>query len=300
MRTSIKNFNLWKEWYLYIFFIGMIIRAINFYSLLPSTFDSIFFKLIGISGVLLLGIDFIIKFNKRKVTYNILLIAYMVILVITSFVHKEYGLGENLKTIMWAILQYFLIYQFAFENSDNKRFFKRISWGFIYSWFVLVSMSMVLFFGKFGYEKYYNARHRIRIGFLESRLFGTFSDINNAAIASLVVIVLILFYLYNKKVTGLNKIIFLINLPLQFIYIVLSGSRSTYVVSIIIVAISSFIVVLKRNGTKKDLKNYILAIVSSIGSVLILFALFNATKILFQELLPHLKEINFFNFTERH
>ncbi|HFU6276932.1 TPA: O-antigen ligase domain-containing protein, partial [Enterococcus faecium] len=224
----------------------------------------------------------------------------MVILVITSFVHKEYGLGENLKTIMWAILQYFLIYQFAFENSDNKRFFKRISWGFIYSWFVLVSMSMVLFFGKFGYEKYYNARHRIRIGFLESRLFGTFSDINNAAIASLVVIVLILFYLYNKKVTGLNKIIFLINLPLQFIYIVLSGSRSTYVVSIIIVAISSFIVVLKRNGTKKDLKNYILAIVSSIGSVLILFALFNATKILFQELLPHLKEINFFNFTERH
>ncbi|MCZ1484212.1 O-antigen ligase domain-containing protein, partial [Enterococcus faecium] len=205
----------------------MIIRAINFYSLLPSTFDSIFFKLIGISGVLLLGIDFIIKFNKRKVTYNILLIAYMVILVITSFVHKEYGLGENLKTIMWAILQYFLIYQFAFENSDNKRFFKRISWGFIYSWFVLVSMSMVLFFGKFGYEKYYNARHRIRIGFLESRLFGTFSDINNAAIASLVVIVLILFYLYNKKVTGLNKIIFLINLPLQFIYIVLSGSRST-------------------------------------------------------------------------
>lgn len=93
--------------------------------------------------------------------------------------------------------------------------------------------------------------------------------------------------------TGLNKIIFLINLPLQFIYIVLSGSRSTYVVSIIIVAISSFIVVLKRNGTKKDLKNYILAIVSSIGSVLILFALFNATKILFQELLPHLKEINF-------
>ncbi len=44
---------------------------------------------------------------------------------------------------------------------------------------------------------------------------------------------------------------------------------------------------------QKRFKNYILAIVSSIGSVLILFALFNATKILFQELLPHLKEINF-------
>ncbi|BDP46009.1 hypothetical protein [Enterococcus faecium] len=49
----------------------------------------------------------------------------------------------------------------------------------------------------------------------------------------------------------------------------------------------------KTKWNKKDLKNYILAIVSSIGSVLILFALFNATKILFQELLPHLKEINF-------
>ena len=132
MKQALKKFELIKEYYLYIFFIGLVIRAVNIYSLLPPTFDSIFFKLIGIIGVVLLLIDFIMKFTQKKLTYNVFLILYILVLILTSLLHRQYGLGENLKTIMWATLQYFVIYQFAFENPKKQSFFNRISYGFIF------------------------------------------------------------------------------------------------------------------------------------------------------------------------
>ena len=70
VKQALKKFELIKEYYLYIFFIGLVVRAVNIYSLLPPTFDSIFFKLIGIIGVVLLLIDFIMKFTQKKLTYN--------------------------------------------------------------------------------------------------------------------------------------------------------------------------------------------------------------------------------------
>lgn len=298
MKQALKKFELIKEYYLYIFFIGLVIRAVNIYSLLPPTFDSIFFKLIGIIGVVLLLIDFIMKFTQKKLTYNVFLILYILVLILTSLLHRQYGLGENLKTIMWATLQYFVIYQFAFENPKKQSFFNRISYGFIYSWFILVSMSMVLFFCKFGYERYYDARHRIRIGFLESRLFGVFSDVNNAAIASLVVIILVLFYLFSTKVKGFNKFIFWINIPLQFFFIVLSGSRSAYIISLIIIAIFTFIYTIKKGEENHKIKSFIISAVATVGSVIAVVVLFNITKTFFQGLLPHLNEFNPFKHTE--
>ena len=36
MKQALKKFELIKEYYLYIFFIGLVIRAVNIYSLLPQ------------------------------------------------------------------------------------------------------------------------------------------------------------------------------------------------------------------------------------------------------------------------
>lgn len=287
-----SKINSWREYYLYLFFIGMVIRAINFYSLLPQTFDSIFFRILGILGILLLLLDVFVNIRGRNFPYNILLSLYIVILVITTFVNRQYGMSENLKTIMWAVLQYFVIYQFAFDNPNNEVFFNRISLSFIYSWFVLSLSSMVLFFSKFGYEKYYDARHRIRVGFLESRLFGVYSDINNGAIAALAVIVLSLFFLYHKRVRGVSKAILMCSLPLQFIYIVLSGSRSTYLISIAVLFIAIFIIMIKKKNIDNYFYRFLKASFYSILSITMLIGIYNGTKWGFQEILPHLKGIN--------
>lgn len=283
----------WREYYLYLFFIGMVIRIINFYSLLPQTFDSVFYKIIGILGVLLLLLDAFVNIRGKSFPYNLLLSMYVLVLIITAFVNRQYGLGENLKTIMWTVLQYFVIYQFALDNPNNERFFNRISFGFIYSWFILSLSSMVLFFCKFGYERYYDARHRIRVGFLESRLFGLYSDINNGAIAALAVIVLALFFLYHKRVFGVSKAILICSLPLQFIYIVLSGSRSTYLISIAVLFISVFIITIKKKGGENYFYSFLKASLFSTLSIALLIGIYNGTKWGFQELLPHLKGVQF-------
>lgn len=286
-----SKINSWREYYLYLFFAGMVIRVINFYSLLPQTFDSIFFKFLGVLGILLLFLDILINIRRKSFPYNLLLSLYILVLIITSFVNRKYGLGENLKTIMWAVLQYFVIYQFAFDNPNNERFFNRISFGFIYSWFVLSLSSMVLFFCKFGYERYYDARHRIRVGFLESRLFGLYSDVNNGAIAALAVIVLVLYFLCHKKVHGFSKVILISSLPLQFVYIVLSGSRSTYLIGIAILFIAVFIIVFKKKNDNNYFYKFIQAFAISTLSIVILIIAYNGIKWGFQEILPHLRGI---------
>lgn len=288
-----SKINSWREYYLYLFFIGMVIRIINFYSLMPQTFDSVFFKILGILGILLLLLDAFVNIRRKSFPYNLLLSMYMLVLIITTFVNRQYGLGENLKTIMWTVLQYFVIYQFALDNPNNEKFFNRISFGFIYSWFILSLSSMVLFFCKFGYERYYDARHRIRVGFLESRLFGLYSDINNGAIAALAVIVLALFFLYHKKAYGVSKAILICSLPLQFIYIVLSGSRSTYLISIAVLFTAVFIIMVKKKSINNYFYRFLQASLFSTLSIVLLIGIYNGTKWGFQELLPHLKGVQF-------
>lgn len=288
-----SKISVWREYYLYIFFVGMIIRAINLYSLLPQTFDSIFFRFIGIGGLVLLFLDFCTKIKHSKFHYNVLLILYMTVLILTSFINRKYGVGENLKTIMWSMLQYFLIYQFAFENPNKKIFFNRISFSFIYSWFILSLGSMVLFFSKFGYEKYYDARHRIRVGFLESRLFGLYSDVNNAAIAAFVVIILAIYFLNKKQIYGLNKFVLVSSIPLQFIYIVLSGSRTTFLICLIGLFIAVFIIAINKKSISNVFYRFIFAFSTSLLSLGILIIIYNGVKWGFQMILPHIKEISF-------
>ncbi|WP_407856665.1 O-antigen ligase family protein [Enterococcus hailinensis] len=304
MKYVSKKINYWREYYLYLFFLGMIIRAVNIYSLLPQTFDSIFFKILGVLGITLLFFDFIINVKKGLFPYSLLLSLYMFFLLVSTIINYRYGVGENAKIIMWSLIQYFVIYQFAYDNPNFEKFFDGISLGFIYSWFVLSLGSIILFFCKFGYEKYYDARHRIRIGFLESRLFGLFSDVNNGAIAALAVIILALLFLYQKRVKGFSKAILVCSIPLQLVFIVLSGSRSTYLITILIIFIGVFTIVVKESKIEKFFYKFLLAILFSGISAILFILFYNFVKWGFQEILPYLKEIRFGNkkdkFLEKH
>lgn len=288
-----SKINSWREYYIYLFFVGMIIRIVNVYSLLPQTFDSVFFKVLGVLGIFILLIDAFFNFKSRSFPYSILLSVYVFFLIITIIINRQYGVGENLKVLMWSLIQYFVIYQFAYDNPKFEKFFDRISLGFIYSWFILSLGSLVLFFCKFGYEKYYDARHRIRIGFLESRLFGLFSDVNNGAIAALAVIILAIYFLYQRRFKGINKFVLFFSIPIQFAFIVLSGSRSTYLIAIVIVAIGTFFTVISFSKLNNVFHKSLLALIYSGVFVIGFIVLFNFIKWGFQEILPHLNEVKF-------
>lgn len=245
-----------KPIYLYILLTSLIFRSINIYSLVPSKFDSLLFSLLVIVGSIFLLLDFFNNIKLRKFPYNLLLILFLIIFLVSSIVNREFGIFSNLKLVVWSCIYFFFSYNFGDDNFNNQHFFKRINMVLIISWFIVSLLSLVMFLLKFGYEQYTSPRERLRVGFLESRLFGLFGDPNYGATVCLIVMILLLFYLINdwKKLALFIKIFYVANLVIQFSVLILSGSRSALLISFIVVGLFvffSFIIFLEKFGVKR-------------------------------------------------
>ena len=95
---------------------------------------------------------------------------------------------------------------------------------------VLVSLGQFLMLQ--GYRVYDYKGLLIRQGFVESRLFGILASPNYLSIISLMVIIYLWMRLslYNKII----KILAISSIVLNFAYIVLSGSRTTYICLVVV------------------------------------------------------------------
>lgn len=298
--SNVKLYKV-KQVYLLVLLIGLILRSINVYSLLPSKYDSLLFAFLAVFGGLLLTIDFIINVKSRKRPYDILLIIFLVVLLISTIVNRHFGIVSNLKLMVWSCIYFFIVYEFGEISSQDNHFFKRINYSLIISWFFVSLLSLGMFLLQFGYEKYTSPRDRIRVGFLESRLFGLFGDPNYGAVICLVVIILSIFYLISEwRKKGIIKKVFLIsNIIIQFPTLLLSGSRSALLISFAILGVTTFIYGSLFIGQHFS-KNIIVKMVcTSIFTLIVLGAYFvfqTETKGIFQKIPEHVKyEMRFEN-----
>lgn len=188
----------------------------------------IYILLAGI-GALLLLLDFFTTKKWCKGKYIVVLYGFVVIVGISSLINIRYGFVDNMKTIVWTIIQIGLIYTFytRFSKQELVHFFDRIWVGMSVFWFFPVVISIVQFVLCKGYIVKVEDRH-LRQGFYDNRLFGVFNDPNYAAVFSLCVIVAMLYLL--KKISDKKvRIFFKANIVIQYLYIVLSGSRTALV-----------------------------------------------------------------------
>ncbi|EPD05829.1 O-antigen polymerase, partial [Lacticaseibacillus paracasei subsp. paracasei Lpp70] len=98
------------EYYLYILFVFLILRSINYYSLIPSVFDSIVFALLAVAGGAMIAwncLDFLR--HKSFVSYDWWLIGFLIVMFISSLLNRHYGVSGNFKTIVWSAIYFFLI-----------------------------------------------------------------------------------------------------------------------------------------------------------------------------------------------
>lgn len=255
-----------KPIYFYTLLVSLILRSINIYSLIPSKIDSLLFTILVVVGVFFLIVDFFNNMKLKRFPYNYLLILFFIIFLVSSITNREFGIFSNLKLIIWSCIYFFLSYNFGEDNFSNNNFFKKINMTLIVSWFLISFLSLMMFFLKFGYEKYTSPRERLRVGFLESRLFGLFGDPNYGATVCLIVMMLIVFYLINdwQKANAISKTLYIINLAIQFFVLILSGSRSALLISFIVVGTVAFfylLVFLEKVGVKRRVLRVILSFV---------------------------------------
>ena len=217
-----------------IFIIGLLLllisRAVGPYSLLPSIIDNVIFSFLAIFGSIVLAADFFTRILKRnRWTYDTLLLLFIAIMIVSSLVNMKYGIFANIKFIIWEALYFFIVYDHGVSSNqkDSEQLLSWISGILITVWTLLVVVSLGMFLTQFHYLIQLTRVNPLRIGMLEGRLFGVFSDPNYGSVMCVVTIFLSLYYLFSKEfknkwlIAGICLSIFL-----NISYIVLSGSRN--------------------------------------------------------------------------
>ena len=174
----------------------------------------------------------------RKIEY---LIIFFAMNIITSLLVMKYGFSTNIKNLVVFFIYFFAIYP-IFQNFSREK--SRILFNVFFSVITVantvgVFLSLVQFFMLIGYRVFDYKGLLIRQGFVESRLFGILASPNYLSIISLIVII----YLW-MKLSALNKIVKTLaisSIVLNFAYIVLSGSRTTYICLVVAAFLYSLI-----------------------------------------------------------
>ena len=192
-------------------------------------------------GVLLGLYNFFVKkayLFVRKIEY---LIIFFAMNIITSLLVMKYGFSTNIKNLVVFFIYFFAIYP-IFQNFSREK--SRILFNVFFSVITVantvgVFLSLVQFFMLIGYRVFDYKGLLIRQGFVESRLFGILASPNYLSIISLIVII----YLW-MRLSTLNKIVKTLaisSIVLNFAYIVLSGSRTTYICLVVAAFLYSLI-----------------------------------------------------------
>lgn len=235
------SFQTCRKWYLVVLLSFLLFRMCVPLSLaLPSSIDSLIFSLVAMGGAFLLFFDLLYHRQLFQSRGNSWLFCLLAVGLLSSLINASYGLFDNFKTLVWTAIQMFLLYATGRERKrrEVEEEIFLISRVFLLVWFLLVSISVAMFVFQVGYVD--GGALKIRQGFYDNRLWGLFKDPNYAAILSIVSIVLSIFY-FKKTAHRTVKGILLINGLVQFVYVVLSGSRTGIVAAVVVTAAGAFL-----------------------------------------------------------
>lgn len=249
-------------------------------SLLLGTPLYSFQKYLGIVGIILL----LILLLKRKLIhskYSIFLYVIIFSGVISSIITISYGFKHNLFDISWSVIYFTLFYSYIYlEGEKIKQHFKviyKIS-SIIWAGSCLISILSFLFdTGYYAITNNYYETILTRQGFLENRLFGIFTTINSAAIISSILFIFGIFeYIKTKKIY-----IIIFNI-IYFLFLILSGSRSSMLALIMVLFLFIFYYLLK-NKKEYNLKIIFFSLMLSVLSIGLISGVTSILKIALSE-----------------
>ncbi len=267
--------------FLLSFEVALLLRMVILYSLIDSKFDTALFSVIAVLG----GFVFVcnaIEWLQRREAPNILLMIIILAMVVSTLLTPEASLIGNAKMVIWQVIYFFIIYYIG-KHQDPAlfRWFENIV--MVY-WTVAVIFSLCLFFVKYSYtaplSKIY---YGLRLGIVENRLYGIFVEPNFASNLSVIVCVLMIKRMLSQR-PHLHNAWYIVGLILQFVYIVLSGSRSALLDGCAIAFVAIFIICYGSEQASSWLKRWGKSILSGVIAVVVIVGANYAVKLT----LPHL------------
>ena len=211
-------------------------------------------------GILLATYNLVIKKVYLKIKTIEYLLLFFAFNIITSSLVISYGYSTNIKNALIFYIYFLTVFPIFTEITREEG--KKVYDYFFYTVTLLntfgVLVSLIQFVLLKGYRVHDYKGLYIRQGFVESRLFGILASPNYLSLISLIVIIFLVL-----KICSFEKVyryISIVAIVLNFIYIVLSGSRTAFICMMIAAVIYS-IVMFYQKGNIKSLFKVVLAIV---------------------------------------
>lgn len=174
----------------------------------------------------------LIRFKTYMKVWNIWLIAaFLVSYVLSSVLNYRYGIGDNIKELIWLVLSMVILYASCavYSVEEMKKEFSIFAavW-IIYCTIVnFISITMVVWGREYGITVVRDGQSvgfKV-VGFKWGRLWGMYDDPNHGAAIAIAALILA-FYLFLTVKRKALKVLLVISMAVQFLYIVLSDSRT--------------------------------------------------------------------------
>ena len=174
----------------------------------------------------------LIRFRDYIKVWNIWLIAaFLASYVLSSLLNYRYGVAENIKELIWLVLSMAVLYAscaICSAEEMKKEFFAVSAIWTVYCVIVnFISITMVVWgreYGVYVVREGQNVGFKT-VGFKWGRLWGMYDDPNHGA-AIAIAALLLSFYLFLAVKRKVVKALLILSMIVQFLYIVLSDSRT--------------------------------------------------------------------------
>ena len=205
-------------------------------------------------GILLATYNLVIKKVYLKIKTIEYLLLFFAFNIITSILVISYGYSTNIKNALIFYIYFLTVFPIFTEITREEG--KKVYDYFFYTVTLLntfgVLVSLIQFVLLKGYRVHDYKGLYIRQGFVESRLFGILASPNFLSLISLIIIIFLVL-----KICSFEKVyrfISIVAIVLNFIYIVLSGSRTAFICMMIAAVIYSIVMFYKKGNVKSLLK----------------------------------------------
>ena len=178
---SKKTRNIESIIYLIFFSIYLLFNRIVPITYIFDSINGLLSLMLAIFGCLLILQDLLTDQYIFKINFWWVFILFLIVVTISSIFNLRYGWIDNLKTITWFAIHFFVIYTISLRLNDCKNFILKL---FLFL-DVLFSICLVISCYHFLFQmELYRPMHPGMIknqGFIGGRLYGVFSDPNAAA-----------------------------------------------------------------------------------------------------------------------
>ena len=191
-----------------------------------SSVQPVFVKL-----TLALGAGLILMRLFRYRTYGkmpcvMIMVLFCGSFALSTFMNRQYGIVDNGKWIVWTAIQFFALYVCDVERNTEeyrKEFEILAHIMIVYSVFSAVYSLWMLITRYSGMIESADGEF-IVCGFTWGRLWGNYTDPNYGAEFAVIVMILSLLFLVQKK--GFLRILYVVSLTVNYLYLIFSDSRT--------------------------------------------------------------------------